>query len=116
MDELQLRKLKAEYLDQYLFGYLRNLNDGFDSSGIAYFSEQNFEKVLGRIQQLGLGVYGIEPWMDGEYFSVDTFESYNTQSEDPKWYFTAFEKFKQLKKPLQYSASYHVSEDLLTGK
>lgn len=115
MDDQQLRILKGKYLEKHVFGYLKNLNNGFDAPGIAYFREEDFEMVLHRVQELGLGVYGIEPWMNDEYFDVATFESYDTTPDDPKWYFTAFERFKSLKLPLQYAASYHVDENLFAN-
>ena len=91
-----------------------NLNDGFDAPSISYFSENQFQTVLERVKEKGLGICGIEPWFkpegseNFEYYDVDTFENYNTYPQDPNWYFTAFEKFKKLKLNLQYSASFYV--------
>ncbi|RZJ19632.1 MAG: hypothetical protein EON51_16815, partial [Acinetobacter sp.] len=70
MEELKLRQLKAEFLNKHLFQHLKNLNDGFDVPSIAYFDEAAFETVLQRIKALRLGVYGIEPWLNGEYYST----------------------------------------------
>ena len=54
---------KEKYLNENIFIGLKNLNDGFDAKTIYYFSETDFEIVLNRIDQLGLGIWGIEPWI-----------------------------------------------------
>ena len=52
---------KEKYLIENIFKELKNLNYGFDVKTIWYFSESDFEIVLNRIDELGLGIYGIEP-------------------------------------------------------
>lgn len=100
---------KYEYLSKHIFFGLSDLNDGFDVACISYFTEAQFEVVLQRVKEKRLvGIYGIEPWKDGEFFDVDTFENYKTYPQDPNWYFTSFEKFKKLGLDLQYSASFYV--------
>lgn len=105
---------KQIFLNKHIFFDLINLNDGFDIPSISYFSEEQFEIVLNRVKEKGLGIYGIEPWVkvEGkdscEYYDVDTYENYNTYPHDPNWYFTSFEKFKKLGLNLQYSASFYV--------
>jgi len=63
---------------------------------------------LERGKKKGIGIYGIEPWRNGEYFDLDTFENYKTFPQDPEWYFSAFQKFKKRGEDLQYSASFYV--------
>lgn len=104
---------KLEYLKINIYQGLENLNDGFDVSSIYYFSESDFEKVLDRIEQKGLGLYGIEPWINGNFFDVKSYEEYNTICTDSNWYRTAFEEFKNCNKSLFYAASYHIPEDLI---
>ena len=99
---------KHAYLNANIFNGLTNLNDGFDVPSISYFNEEQFQIVLERVKEKGIGIYGIEPWKNGEYFDLDTFEDYKTYPQDPEWYFTAFNKFKQTGEDLQYSASYYV--------
>ncbi|WP_316849058.1 hypothetical protein [Pedobacter agri] len=113
MDNHELRNKKAAYLEREVFAHLENLNDGFDAPSIQYFSEQDFQRVLERVQELGLGIYGIEPFLNGEYFGVAVYEEYGMSSTDSNWYMSAFERFKQSGEELQYSASYDVSEHLL---
>jgi hypothetical protein len=113
MNEKEL-ELKEAYLDKYVFYGLQNLNNGFDAPGIKYFSEEDFEVVLQRVKDIGLGIYGIEPWKDGQFYDVITVGKLGDEKcKDPNWYMTAFEKFKKRKEVLQYAASYYIPEKLL---
>jgi len=58
-------------------------------------------------------VYGIEPWKDGEFYGVETFEDYTDDPTDYNWYFKAFESFKNDDAELQYSASYYIPRKIL---
>lgn len=100
----------------FVFEGLTNLNDGFDSGKIKYFSEPEFRIVLQRVEQLKIGILGIEPWQDGEYFGVSTYEDHFSQPNNPEWYWKAFENFVEMKENLQYAASYKVSKELLKNK
>ena len=102
------RKKEFEYLKTNVFSGLKNLNDGFDSESIYYFSESDFEIVLDRIEENGIAIFGIEPWLDRDFYDVLGYEDYKTSADDPKWYRKAFAAFKNLEKKLMYSASYHV--------
>jgi hypothetical protein len=62
--------------------------------------------VLGRVKSLGLGIMGIEPWKDGNYYGVETYERNTSDSTDSKWYMDCFEKFKKTGVPINYAASY----------
>ena len=104
---------KEEFLETYIFGGLTDLNDGFDTETIKYFTEQDFEKVLDRVEKYGFGIYGIEPWKDGEYYDCKIFENYTNDATDSHWYRKAFQEFITEGEALQYSASYVVSADLL---
>ncbi|SMC33261.1 hypothetical protein [Moheibacter sediminis] len=104
---------KYEFLDENIFQGLENLNTGFDARGVKYFSESDFEIVLSRVEKLGLGIYGIEPWVNEWLFDVYTAEDYSKKPSDPKWYKSAFKKFKRLNKDLLYAASYEVPEFFL---
>jgi len=107
------RMKKLEYLKTNVFSGLQNLNDGFDSESIYYFSESDFQTVLNRVQKLGLGIMGIEPWLNGEFYDVKVAEDFNTFSTDSKWYQKAFGEFQIKNKNLQYSASYEIPLELL---
>jgi hypothetical protein len=104
---------KEEFLNQHVFYGLTNLNDGFDVIGIKYFSQKDFETVLARVEKLDISVFGIEPWIDGDYYDAKGYEDYNKKPNDSQWYKKAFSEFKELKIELQYSASYDVPHNLL---
>ena len=106
-------EIKKKYLDEHVFAGLQNLNTGFDSPTISYFSESDFEKVLDRVENLGLGIHGIEPWQNGEYFGVLVYEDSGMDPTNPKWYRDAFKHFKEMQKNLQYAASYFIPAKLL---
>lgn len=99
---------KNEFLDQYIFFGLTNLNDGFDVKSIKYFSEADFSIILKRVEDNKIGITGIEPWLNGLFYNVLTYEDYSTEPTDPKWYKKAFEKFKKDEQQLQYAASYFI--------
>lgn len=109
-------EFKRQYLDKNIFIGLTNLNDGFDSESIKYFSAQDFIIVLDRIQKLGLGIYGIEPWLNGEFYDVKGYEDYSSDPTNPKWYRNAFDEFIKLGKELQYAASYYIPEELIENE
>ena len=100
------------YLDKYVFKGLTNLYEGFDSESIKYFNSHDFKIVLDRVEELGLGIYGIEPWKNGVFYDVLTYEEYNTIPTDPKWYRAAFNEFLKSGVELQYAASYQISDKL----
>ncbi|WP_178988056.1 hypothetical protein [Winogradskyella schleiferi] len=104
---------QTEFLKKKIFTDLKNLNDGFDSESIQYFSETDFEIVLQRVEHFGIGIYGIEPWLNGKLFDVLGHEDYKKKATDPKWYNKAFSDFKKRQEGLAYAATYKVSKKLL---
>jgi hypothetical protein len=104
---------EQEYLDKNIFQGLKNLNDGFDAVSIKYFSQTDFEIVLARIEKFGLGITGIEPWKDGEFFDVAVYEDFTINPSNPNWYKKAFKGFVELNEDLQYAATYYVPKELL---
>ncbi len=119
-DNIQLTRMytmeKTEFLEQNIFQNLKNLNDGFDSDSIQYFSETDFETVLERIEQFGIGIYEMKPRLDEDFLDVKVNEDYRKKATDPKWYKRAFSDFKKQQANLKYSASYKVSDRLLNRK
>lgn len=101
---------KEQFLSDHIYCGLTNLNNGFDSERIYYFSEDDFKVVLQRCEQFGIGIYGIEPWLDGGIYDVKTYEDYSNSPVNPKWYQKAFNEFLKKKKDLQYAASYYVPQ------
>ena len=104
---------KNEFLHQYIFRGLCDLNSGFDAESIAYFSEDEFAIVLDRIEQYGCGINGIEPFLDQKYFATEVVETNGGNPCDPAWYRGVFESFRNYRSGLEYSATYYVPEDLL---
>ncbi len=99
---------KQKYLDEQVFYGLTDLNTGFDSPVIRYFSAEEFAIVLERVEQLKLGIFGIEPWKNGHFFGVSSFEDYTEDPTDSQWYKRAFREFLALEQELQYAASYYI--------
>jgi hypothetical protein len=67
--------MDKDYLDKHIFIGLTNLNDGFDAPGIKYFSEKDFDIVLTRrVKEHGIAVYGIEPWLNRDYYATSVYE------------------------------------------
>lgn len=104
--------LEQKYLESHIYNGLENLNTGFDAESIYYFSEADFEIVLDRIEENNISIFGIEPWLDGSYYDVTTYEDYDTTANDPKWYRKAFSEFKKREEKLMYAASYKVPKTL----
>lgn len=102
-----------EYLDNYVFYGLINLNDGFDFQDIKYFSEPDFSVVLERVNNLALGIYGIETWKAGDFYGVLVHEQVTDDPTDPTWYKEAFETFRQQDDSLLYAATYYIPNHLL---
>ena len=99
---------KIDYLNKNVFYNLKNMNDGFDAESIYYFSQSDFEIVLNRIDKLGIGISGIEPWLNRDFYDVKVVEDYGGITTDSNWYRKAFEEFKKENKNLLYAASYDV--------
>ncbi|MGX7666739.1 hypothetical protein [Flavobacterium pedocola] len=104
---------KQNYLDNHVFFGLKNRNTGFDADAITYFSEDDFQTVLQRVESSNLGICSIKPWSDGEFSNAANFEDFGNDPFNPDWYTKAFEDFKKEKKNLLYAATYEVPESLL---
>lgn len=101
-----LKLESKEAIKAYLFDGLTNLNTGFDAPSIIYISENHFEIVLNRAEEKDINIWGIEPWLDGLFFGVEIYEDYELPANDPNWYRTAFEKFKNKNRNLQYAITF----------
>ena len=104
---------QTEFLQQHVFTDLKNLNDGFDQEDIHYFSESDFETILGRAEHFGIGIYEIKPSLNGETYKVSGHLDHNKKATDPRWFKKAFLTFKTGQAGLVYSATYKVSKKLL---
>ena len=85
---------KLEFLKKNIFQNLENLNEASEIDAIHYFSESDFDIVLERIEKLGIGIYRIEPRLEGDLFEVKINEDYRKKATDAKWYKKALLCFK----------------------
>ena len=104
---------EKEFLEKYIFLDLKDLNDGFDSPLIKYFSREDFEIVLDREELDGIKIFGNEPWPDKKYFCVRGHEDYKTSADNPEWYRKAYADFIEEGVTSYFSATYGVPENLL---
>ncbi|MNJ91800.1 hypothetical protein D3C87_94550 [compost metagenome] len=104
---------QSEFLEKNVFKGLEKQNDGFENETVPFFSESDFETILERVEYFGIGIYGIEPWFNGELYDVITHENLKKKATDPKWYKKAFQTFKHRQSGLSYSATFKVSAKLL---
>src|SRR5262245_39302287 len=115
MERIELRERTYRFVLCRLFDGLQNLNTGFDSPQVAYFSAEDFGVILDRAEALGIALFGIEPWPDGEFGGCKTFESYTGDPADPQWYRTAFREFLDEGIQSHFAASYGVPEQMLVN-
>ena len=104
---------KNEFLYTHIFCGLLELKTDFDAPTIFYFSEEDFAIILDRIEHYGCGIYGIETYINNEYCDTEVFETNGGKPCDPAWYRGAFESFRNYRSGLEYSATYHMPEELL---
>jgi hypothetical protein len=104
---------QPEFLEKHVFIDLTNLNIGFDDNSNHYYSQEDFEIVLERVEHFGIGVYKISPWYEGKLFDFANHEAYKKKATDAKWYKKAFKTFTFRQEGLLYSASYKVPIKLL---
>jgi len=104
---------QPEFLEQHVFTDLKNLNEGFAENPVYYFSEEDFEIVLQRIEYFGIGIYKIETLSNNELIDNSTHDDFNKKATDCRWYKKAFSTFKTRQSKLYYTATYKVSNKLL---
>ena len=101
-----------EYLRRHVYTGLTNANEENKTSTTYCFTEAEFEIVLQRVQQLGLGIRRIAIWSNDQLFKAVSPDD-NVKHNDPHWYFNAFEYFQSLGLGLQYSASFEIPYELI---
>lgn len=104
---------KEEFFDKFIYHDLTNLNDGFDTTSIKYFSNTDFFKVLERIEIFKGSVYGIESWPDKEFGVVKVYEDYTNDPSDPNWYKNAFQELNDENSASYLSISGSISPNIL---
>ena len=113
--EKEYRLIKSNFLDKNIFCGLTNMNNGFDVLTIKYFSEPDFEIILDRVKEFKLGIFGIEPWLNGNMYDMLSSDDYGLDSKDSNWYKDAFQKFISTKLPLVYAATYDIPKSVLNN-
>lgn len=104
---MKSREEKFKFLVDNIYKDLVNDLDK-DTPTILYFNEKDFAKILQRVKELGIGIFGIEVALKGLYNGVELVEDYNTTPTDFLWYTAAFEKLRKQNSDFRYSASYQV--------
>jgi hypothetical protein len=98
---------KKEFLKEKIFYDLTNLNTGFDSASIEYFSSKDFKIVLERVKKQKIGIHGIETWKNENFFEADGIDDpFNYKAQQ-----RVFEKHQKMDDNLLYSATYFISEN-----
>lgn len=105
---------KILYIYKHIF---HDINDTVDTSvnpNTVFFTEDQFDIILGRVQKNRIGIYLIEAFQlpkgakRYQLYDITTFESLDTTPLDPVWYYSAFERYKALGIDLRYRASLYV--------
>lgn len=104
---------EIQFLSAHVFKGLTNLNEGADKDTVFYFSQEDFSVVLKHAEHFGLGLYGINTWLDNESYGATLHEDHGKKATDPRWYRKAFKTFSMRQEGLLYSATYKVSVKLL---
>jgi len=104
---------RTEFLEKKIFVDLTNINNGPDKDTVHYFSESDFEILLKRVEHFGIGIYGMESWLNDALYGISGHEDYKKKATDPKWYNKAFLTFKIRQTGLSFTATYKVPVKLL---
>ena len=97
---------KLYILNNTIFDGLNQILDN-QTLAISHFTKADFEIVLKRVEQQGIGINGIEIFLHGEFYGVRTFEEYNLSSNDSKWYYAAFLELSRKHRDVVYSATFN---------
>ena len=96
---------KLEILNSKIFNGLNKIFDN-QTLAISHFTKADFGIVLKRVEQQGIGINGIEIFLQGEFYGVRTFEEYNLSPYDSKWYYAAFLELSRKHPNVVFSASF----------
>lgn len=104
---------QPQFLEQYVFKGLTNVNPAKTEDAVHHFSEKDFEEVLNRCAYFGIGIYTIESFLDGESFGASVHEDFRKKATDAAWYEKAFATFRMTTPGMTYCGTYKVSLKLL---
>src|SRR5690606_34537288 len=106
---------QPEFLEKNVFTDLKNLNKGTDKATVHYFSEEDFETVLQRVEHFGIGVDKIETKLKSKVAKAASHEDFNKKATDPKWYKKAFLPFNSRQPGPSYAATSKVSNTFIAN-
>lgn len=98
---------KLEILNSCIFDGLNKILDN-QTFAISHFNKADFEIVLKRVEDYGIGINGIEIFMHGEFYGVRTFEEYHLSHNDSRWYYAAFWELSRKHPDVVFSASFNL--------
>ena len=104
----------APFVYKHIYYGLLDTVDTSVNPNTVFFTEEQFEIVLGRVKENRIGIYLIEALHMPEgatrhqLYDITTFESSDSSPLDPEWYYSAFEKYKALGMDFKYRASLYV--------
>ncbi|WP_316826230.1 hypothetical protein [Pedobacter miscanthi] len=97
---------KLDILNNNIFSGLNQILDN-QTLAISHFTKADFEIVLKRVEQQGIGINGIEVFLHGEFYGVRTFEEYHLSPKDSMWYYAAFSELSMKHPDVVFSASFN---------
>lgn len=102
---------EEDFLVQFIFCGLKNMNNGIDSDSIWHFSIEDFETVMDRIEQHNILMLGIECWSHKKIRTVKYADSYEYVD---KWHRKAVAELHRSNAfPCTFAATYEIPDVLL---
>ena len=110
-DEERLKRdAKRKFIKEFIESGYKDYNTGFDVPSISYFSLKDFYNILNKCKKMDIGIFGIEPWPNGQFGDVHTMGQYNASSRDENWWYEAIDIMVKAGIDHNYSCSYDVPE------
>ena len=100
------QELEYFFIVDNIFYGLENVNQESDCISEYYFSENDFEQLLKRVQHQKIGIKIIEPFVESGFYIVDYCELHGSLSTDPKWYWKSFNKIRAIAEKADLNLSY----------
>ena len=110
------QELEYFFLVDNIFYGLENVNQESDCISEYYFSENDFEQLLKRVQHQKIGIKIIEPFVESGFYIVDYCELHGSLSTDPKWYWKSFNKIRAIAEKADLNLSYKATFYILQKK
>ncbi len=95
---------EQQFLELNIFKDIPNLNKGCDAKPLWHFSADDFNTVIGRVEEFKIRILGIECWKDDKLVKTNYCEDY----EDTIWHRAAYADLRLLFYPCDFVATYEV--------